>query len=327
MKNECSIVKDVMPLCIDDIASNDTKEFVKQHIENCTKCEKEWNFLNHCNNSTEKIVPDIIPLKNVKRKIFLRVVKAVLLAVIIVFATFTATNYHLNKVHCVPFSTDLIKLSVENNRVTFNIKGGQHRGLSFIVYNPDFKAGAEPSENYNKELVYLIKLEYTYADNIFGGQTSKDDKQYIDIKEGQIVTIYYSNPDDNQNILLYHNTDKIGENYEFSSGSRDSLFMLNTVIVSAATTIVFLILIITFQKHKRIRSVLQYLLMLPVSYLIAYAMLIGFKIPNINGTYGLFYNIIILTILIYFIEVLIRRIILVHHLKFFMRIKNKFINK
>lgn len=40
IKNECEIVKDLMPSYIEDLASQGTKEFVEEHIKTCESCEE-----------------------------------------------------------------------------------------------------------------------------------------------------------------------------------------------------------------------------------------------------------------------------------------------
>ena len=37
MKNECSIIRDILPLYVENMVSEDTSEFVKEHLEN-SKC-------------------------------------------------------------------------------------------------------------------------------------------------------------------------------------------------------------------------------------------------------------------------------------------------
>ena len=41
MRNECNIVKDLLPLYVEGIVSEDTAEFIEEHIDHCEKCSKE----------------------------------------------------------------------------------------------------------------------------------------------------------------------------------------------------------------------------------------------------------------------------------------------
>ena len=42
MKNECSYVRDVLPLYLENMVSEETAKFVKEHLENCPECAKEF---------------------------------------------------------------------------------------------------------------------------------------------------------------------------------------------------------------------------------------------------------------------------------------------
>lgn len=41
MKRECEIVRDLIPLYVDDIASESSREFVDEHCESCAQCRSE----------------------------------------------------------------------------------------------------------------------------------------------------------------------------------------------------------------------------------------------------------------------------------------------
>ncbi|WP_461207810.1 hypothetical protein [Clostridium sp. DL1XJH146] len=42
----CEIVKDLLPNCIEDIVSKDSKKLVSEHLKNCDCCKKEWENMN-----------------------------------------------------------------------------------------------------------------------------------------------------------------------------------------------------------------------------------------------------------------------------------------
>lgn len=45
MINECSIVRDILPLYLEDMVSEDTAAFIRQHLERCESCRKELEAL------------------------------------------------------------------------------------------------------------------------------------------------------------------------------------------------------------------------------------------------------------------------------------------
>ena len=40
MNKDCEIIKDLIPLYVDDVCSTETKEFVEKHLKNCNECQK-----------------------------------------------------------------------------------------------------------------------------------------------------------------------------------------------------------------------------------------------------------------------------------------------
>lgn len=57
MKSECNIIRDLLPLYIEDMASDDTAVFVENHLEQCPDCRQEMNLLKNANR-LEQAIPD-----------------------------------------------------------------------------------------------------------------------------------------------------------------------------------------------------------------------------------------------------------------------------
>ena len=45
MNVSCDIIKDLLPLYLDDVCSNDSKTAVNEHIEACGKCNAEFRAM------------------------------------------------------------------------------------------------------------------------------------------------------------------------------------------------------------------------------------------------------------------------------------------
>lgn len=45
MKNDCSIVRDLLPLYVEDMVSDETAQFVSEHLNACTDCKKEFEAM------------------------------------------------------------------------------------------------------------------------------------------------------------------------------------------------------------------------------------------------------------------------------------------
>ena len=45
MKNECNIIRDILPLYVENMVSEETSEFVKEHLEKCQECATEMEAM------------------------------------------------------------------------------------------------------------------------------------------------------------------------------------------------------------------------------------------------------------------------------------------
>jgi hypothetical protein len=45
MKNECSVVRDILPLFLEDMVSEGTSEFVREHLKHCSECAAEFEAM------------------------------------------------------------------------------------------------------------------------------------------------------------------------------------------------------------------------------------------------------------------------------------------
>ena len=76
MKNECNIIRDLLPLYVEDMVSEETTQFVKEHLTECKNCKEYYEtmkstdgFVEKKNDNSEDIKM-ISGLKNIKNKIF-----------------------------------------------------------------------------------------------------------------------------------------------------------------------------------------------------------------------------------------------------------------
>lgn len=76
MKNECSIVRDILPLYLENMVSEETAESIKEHLENCLDCAAEFEAMKS-GKTVEKIGEEVQSdfeaevlksIKNIRRK-------------------------------------------------------------------------------------------------------------------------------------------------------------------------------------------------------------------------------------------------------------------
>lgn len=90
MKISCNIIEDLLPLYVDDMVSEDSRQLVEEHLKECTTCQKmmeemkKENSLGHGKEGLADAERKAIePLKKIRRKR----IAAVLMAAVLVAAT------------------------------------------------------------------------------------------------------------------------------------------------------------------------------------------------------------------------------------------------
>ena len=74
MKTECSIVKDLLPLYVEDMLSEESAKYVKEHLLECSECRSELESLGG-SVGTDKIEADPTAKTNESAKPFKKVMK------------------------------------------------------------------------------------------------------------------------------------------------------------------------------------------------------------------------------------------------------------
>ena len=84
MKNKCSIIRDILPLYAEKLVSDDTSEFVREHLDNCPACRIELEQINVL------VVPepdiDTEPIKKLKKKLLSKKLQTILCTIAVMLA-------------------------------------------------------------------------------------------------------------------------------------------------------------------------------------------------------------------------------------------------
>lgn len=86
----CNTIKDILPLYVDGVVSDDTRNMVAKHLEHCEECKKKYEAM-----KSEVVIPvegSIAPLKHFKnawkKKKIVLVCSTILATVAILFCAF-----------------------------------------------------------------------------------------------------------------------------------------------------------------------------------------------------------------------------------------------
>lgn len=185
MKNECIVIKDLLPSYIAGILSSETEKSINEHIEHCEKCKKmleemEVSKQNTANNAEEKIELDYLKKYNKKMKILKAFILSIVLLVILFSSVFIVKyNYIANIMEKV--SNNIQEIEKQNN---------------YMVTVTEHRIDYERKNNFS----YITK--HYYKDNKY--KTENHSLANVDLENND--TYDYGEIDSNNRISIIEDT-------------------------------------------------------------------------------------------------------------------------
>ncbi|WP_202081486.1 zf-HC2 domain-containing protein [Caldalkalibacillus salinus] len=188
---KCTIIQDVLPLYLDKVVSQDTKEMVEDHLQHCDKCQKEYESMKR-----ELCIPvetEVSFFNNIRKKWFKKKVMISVLSIIITAAILLGSfSYVFHYETVIPYSEDLFKIEVQNDKQLVIRYIGK-------AYGGYYQAGPMSVEiDGEKKNVYIIYYTKTIADSperknlINTEKNSEEQEGYTsDLEIGKIDAVYY----------------------------------------------------------------------------------------------------------------------------------------
>ena len=162
MKTNCNVIRDLLPLYIDKISSEETNKLIEEHFEECEECKKYYEIM-----KDETKVSDIDEekvLKKFSKKMKKKRLKAIILAIIVTLI--------LGLVIWRIFTKDDFMMKYEEGIVTIE---EQEDGAIFANVNTSNYSMCQTifEENYDGSVDVFITLYQTIADKFYVNEESK----------------------------------------------------------------------------------------------------------------------------------------------------------
>lgn len=312
MKNECCLIRDLLPLYAEDMVSDYTKAIVEKHIKDCPECRRELEALGDASTLPvskttltyeNAASSDVLPLTYLRKK--LRIQRLVTIALTLAAALVLAVTVYswLTIPEYFPYSRELLTVTAkEDGSVVISFNENVTRCRVNKLPDPsdygDDASGTEAS-------IYVIDAWTSRLDSLLGRAVAKDVILTPDPEEG--FAIYYSPngavlaasghhaTESGADVLLYSVRYIPGEEHAVSMPRLALSYYV--VLAWAAALLLFLALLI-FWSRETIRVWLLRILFLPLSYILADLCIMGFDHTSYSMTRN-FLWILLLTLLIF----------------------------
>lgn len=187
MKKECSVVRDVLPLYLENMVSEGTTVFVKEHLESCSDCAAELEHLKSGRQIDKAETPqrdhDAEVITAVKKKIARRIFKMVAAVCLIFAVLFSAIMLYTSISY--PVTRDDISLSAKADGgytyIVLETKAG--KSLSFESKTEDVLN--DQNEVCGRRItLYHLKYHNSFTKNASSmswGRPLQDEEPYMEL--------------------------------------------------------------------------------------------------------------------------------------------------
>ena len=267
MKNECSIVCDLLPLYAEDMVSEDTAEFVKEHLGNCPTCRAELEKLRKpVQPVAAQHVPDIDaePLKRLKKALLMEKVQAILCTAAVLLALMLSGLSFLTAPEYFAYSQELVT-------VTEGANGEATISFSSEITNYKLQRIADPAD---KQTVYHLEVWTCAWDMMF----SKPGAQDVTVKpeNGHELLIYFTQfinqSSSNSAVCIY------GEIEPDSGGwmALPGLSMGYWLAINIVLLVILGVIWLNLRKKEKPRRLVERLILIPIAYMLGHLCVLGF---------------------------------------------------
>lgn len=213
----CNIIRDLLPLYVDDVLSIDSKDFVESHLKDCSDCKKEYELMKE-----DLVIPRENrdnSLKSIKKTLKSKKIKNIVLTIIltsIIIISSIELIFHRNTL--IKYDKNLIDIVNINNNIYSKFKAKNYYVINMHTIE-------DVNIDNNMENIVIISYYESFAESPKRNLTKKnlseedrlfllgeiDNKDYIEVNRDDINSdtiarnkgidrVYYLNKDINTDI-------------------------------------------------------------------------------------------------------------------------------
>lgn len=280
MKVTCNVIKDVLPLYLEKMLSDDSCIMVEEHIEQCQEC---MNYLNEMRNFNEMPVDrNTSPLLKIKSTLRKKKIHTAIFSMMFSILLFVITIAFLTAPEYMPYSERSVIINELGN-------GSVLAQFEDTVYGYDIYR--YPTDDNTGYVYHITTWNSVWNRNI---KKSNTNNTILNPNGENVFSVYYYQTDGSEDILMY------GKDINPNGGiiTLPRLFLpyyaLIAIVFAATCGLIMLIL----YRNKKVLNFTMKVFFLPVSYLLGHLIIKGFTTSSYTATRD-FYAILLVMILLY----------------------------
>ena len=259
MKNECSIVRDLLPLYAEGMVSPETASFVEEHLKDCEHCRNEYERL-----KAPCAVPaqdDAAPLLMLQKKMAAKRLRTIVLTAVFAVALLVSAFAVLDAPVYLPYTEE--RLAVEP-------VGENGLQITFDPSVTDFNYTVYQDPDGGNFYYCDVEAWYSLWDRWFSGGEELRPAVVFPAKPYPVTVMYCPN-DGTESICVY------GEAGEGGSIALPRLALGYYLILAVLALAVLFAAWLVAKGRPRQRAWIERIMLYPVSYLISHGIVVGFR--------------------------------------------------
>ena len=228
MSSKCNVIKDILPLYVEDMVSADTREFVCEHLKHCAACRAEFERMRNPTEFVSDIDTNIVPLKRIKKDLSIRRLQTIIFTAILACAIVMVIIGILTAPKFYPYSDNLLN-------VTDSPDG------SIIVTFDEKVTGYSCTKEFHHEMeieVYRVNAWTTTWDLYL---SNRGNQNIVIPSDGATkVQIFFTQNNGSEDVLIYGPDD---------NANQDSMTLPRLILLPYFILALFVLAILAILRH------------------------------------------------------------------------------
>lgn len=272
MRNECNIVRDLLPLYAEHMASFDSADFIEEHLKGCEACRKEYEKTKESPSAQE--LSDAAPLLKLSRKMKVKKIQTIALTALFVTALLVSAFAVLDAPIYLPYSEGVVTVEqLDHKGMLLTFEEGV-TDFSYAVYeDPD-----------GGDFYYCDIQAWTSLWDKWFSQGKGALSAAVTATHGKPVLVAYVPNDGNENIFIVKYDPNAKSPIEKNADYEGTLVLPRLslgyyLILAIAALVVLGIVWFLTRRNETVRVSTERIGLYPIAYIISH-----FVVSGINWT-------------------------------------------
>ena len=254
MRVSCEVIRDLLPLYAEDIASKDTRMLVEGHLESCPDCAKELEDMKKQLGNVLPVDAYTKPIKKLRNTLFKKKLQTIILTVMLTLTIAAVIIANLTAPDYIPYSRDVMDITEKSDGTILVEFREDVTGYDLKHFETEDKSGYE---------YYITTWNSYWSRNIIKNTVQN---MVLNPDGEKVSAVYYYHTDGSDSVLIYSKDQHPDGGTLLLPRLVLGYYLLIALIMFALSVLLFF----KFYQNKKVRDWLVRIAAVPGSYVIGH---------------------------------------------------------